>query len=546
MDLTCYVRPGWEPRIRPASPKRDWMDATSDSFAYRCLPLNIANAHGWEILSPCGFDARWDGGDHPEAVEIRLDPDTPPHRAPVALFGHGTITFHIDGVFRTPEGWNLWAGGPPNRAKDGIAPLGGVIETDWSPYTFTMNWRFTRPGQWVRFEENEPFCFIFPVERGLVESVAPQLRPMAEEPELEAQFEAWSASRNAFHQRMRDDPPAQPSQTWQKFYYRGTRPDGSAGAPDHQSKLRVAPFRTPEGEPLVTHAAKGCPMHRAATPPRDPDALALQRRQWLAETHERQRALSPRARSIHRWEGLGGEAFLDHYYAPARPVLLSGEMADWPALSRWSPGWLREMLGGTEVAFQGGRAGNPGYEIEKRDHLRRMPFDAWIDSVVAAPGNDSYVTAFNSADNRAAFAPLAEEMGFPGKFLTRDAEFPDGMLWIGPAGTFTPLHHDLTNNLLAQVVGRKQLILAPPSETPRLYNRHEVYSDVHDIAPGRFDSARFPLARDARLFHVTLEPGEMLFLPIGWWHQVTALDFSVSVTYTNFRWPNGGGIEFPL
>jgi uncharacterized protein DUF6065 len=61
MDLICYLHPGWRPLIRPASAKRDWMDQTSESFAYRCLPLNIANAHGWELLNPCAFDACWNG-----------------------------------------------------------------------------------------------------------------------------------------------------------------------------------------------------------------------------------------------------------------------------------------------------------------------------------------------------------------------------------------------------------------------------------------------------------------------------------------------------
>ena len=45
MELTCYVYPGWKPRLRAASPRRAWMDASPESFAYRCLPLGIANAH---------------------------------------------------------------------------------------------------------------------------------------------------------------------------------------------------------------------------------------------------------------------------------------------------------------------------------------------------------------------------------------------------------------------------------------------------------------------------------------------------------------------
>src|SRR4051794_39084003 len=205
MDLICYTQPGWEPRIRPASPKRDWMEASPERFAYRCLPLAIANAHGWEMLSPCGFEARWNGGPRVEDVEVRLDPGVDLQRAPVALFGQGVITFHIEGILRTPEGWNLWVGGPPNGAKDGIAPLGAVIETDWSPYTFTMNWRFTRANHWIRFEENEPFCFFFPVERGRVAGIEPRIRPLEEEPGLREAFETWSRSRNAFQSWVREN-----------------------------------------------------------------------------------------------------------------------------------------------------------------------------------------------------------------------------------------------------------------------------------------------------------------------------------------------------
>ena len=71
MELTAYLHPGWAPLIRPAPATRAWMDATPESFAYRCLPLNIANAHGWEILNPCGFEAIWDGGGETSAVTLR-------------------------------------------------------------------------------------------------------------------------------------------------------------------------------------------------------------------------------------------------------------------------------------------------------------------------------------------------------------------------------------------------------------------------------------------------------------------------------------------
>ena len=95
-ELICYVYDGWTPRIRPALSRRRWMDDTPEQFAYRCLPLAIANSHGWELLSPCGFEARWNGGAGTDAVEIRVDDGAKPHQVPVSLFGHGTVTFHVE------------------------------------------------------------------------------------------------------------------------------------------------------------------------------------------------------------------------------------------------------------------------------------------------------------------------------------------------------------------------------------------------------------------------------------------------------------------
>jgi hypothetical protein len=242
-ELVCFVHAGWSPRIVPAAPKRDWMNATPASFAYRCLPLAVANTHGWEILSPCGFAARWNGGEGVGSVEIVLDPGTDPKKGPISLFGSGTLTFHVEGLIRTSEGWNLWVGGPPNAIKDGIAPLSGVIETDWSPYTFSMNWRFTRPDVWIRFEENEPFCFFFPTPRGVLGRLKPELRPMEDHPELLQAFDDWKESRLAFHEWVKTNRPTAPADNWQKLYYRGLNPDGQPGPGDHESRLRLSGFR---------------------------------------------------------------------------------------------------------------------------------------------------------------------------------------------------------------------------------------------------------------------------------------------------------------
>jgi len=262
MDLFCYLHPGWKPLIRPASATRAWMDATPEAFAYRCLPLNIANAHGWEILNPVAFQAYWRGGTSTSDVILRLPPDAPRDIMPVSLFGQGVLTFHIFGIFRTPPHWNLWVGGSPNSPKDGIFPLTGIIETDWAPYTFTMNWRFTRPRHWVRFEANEPICFVFPIQRGYLDGIEPKYAAMESNPELLQQFKAWSAARDAFQASVAKAPPAAGTDRWQKRYYRGIDMTDRQAVADHQIKPRLAPFasdgpsphRASEASPIAAEA----------------------------------------------------------------------------------------------------------------------------------------------------------------------------------------------------------------------------------------------------------------------------------------------------
>ncbi|WP_067733421.1 DUF6065 family protein [Novosphingobium naphthalenivorans] len=550
-DFVCYVAPGWAPRIRAASSKRDWMDAAPESFPYRCLPLAIANSHGWEILSPCGFEVTWNGGMAPEDVTVRADEGAEPHELPVALFGLGTFTVHVQGLFRTPPRWNLYVSGPPNSAKDGVAPLTGIVETDWSPYTFTMNWRLTRPGHTVRFEENEPIAHIFPVERGAIETMQPRVAPLSDNPELEAGFTNWSRSRDAFQAHVAANPPEKPADKWQKLYYRGLTPEGRCPVADHQGKLHVPEFaNTPEIPPAngAIPQASG-PVSRP--PQGDQEALRqaqwkIAKYEWLLETLEQQRALSATGNSIFRCQDVPPEEFLEHFYAPGWPVVLTGLIDGWPARHRWTPQYLRERVGAAMVECQAGRSGNARFELDKEAHAARLPFNTFIDAISAAEGNDLYLTAFNSRANGEALAPLEADIGRIDSLLDHPDGSSGGMIWIGPSGTFTPLHHDLTNNLLVQVAGRKQVILLPPSDTPKLHNDVHVFSAISDVSDPALDRGRYPQIDALRKYEIVLEPGEALFLPLGWWHQVRALDFSVSMTFTNFRWPNEGYRGHPV
>ena len=243
----CLKRPVHE--IVPASPTRAWMDSTPDKWAYRCLPLLIANQAGWFILNPEPVEAIWHGGNFKHDLEV-LFSGKYKSLAPVSHFGYGVLTWNFSWLFRTPPGYNIAVRGPTNWPKDGIVALDGIVETDWASATFSMNWKFTRPGVRVRFEAGEPLCMIYLQKRHELESVTPEMRPIQSEPGLEEQHLAWSQSRIAFQKANLETIQAIPRHVaWQKHYFRGKHVAGGS-ATEHQNKLAIKPFanRSTQGD----------------------------------------------------------------------------------------------------------------------------------------------------------------------------------------------------------------------------------------------------------------------------------------------------------
>lgn len=226
--------------ILPASTNRAWMDQDDSRFPYRCLPLVLANQSGWMIPSPTRFTARWNGGRRKQDLRIWLPRGSRENRV-VSHFGGGILTFTIPYLFRSPHGVNLWVKGPSNWIKDGIQPLEGIVETDWTVATFTMNWKFTRADLSVRFAQGDPVCMIVPFPRDLLESLHPCYEPLSKNKRLAAAFKTWSASRESFNQALAHMEEEAVRQGWQKDYLLGLDPQGRRFQ-QHQTRLNIKQF----------------------------------------------------------------------------------------------------------------------------------------------------------------------------------------------------------------------------------------------------------------------------------------------------------------
>jgi hypothetical protein len=156
--------------------------------------------------------------------------------------------------------------------------------------------------------------------------------------------------------------------------------------------------------------------------------------------------------------------------------------------------------------------------METRDDV---PFQLAVAAVCdASEKGDSGTTAPGPPEIYVAQSPTPPELdalcaGLSPLLRGRDSYGRN--VWLGPAGTVTPLHRDANANLLAQVVGRKRVILHHPDAHvyPRSTAPHTNASAADAEAPGdAFPD--FPAAYDI----VELGPGDALLIPVGWWHHV--------------------------
>ena len=227
--------------IVQASVKREWMEETSNRYAYRCLPLNAANDLGWQLLCPAAVEMEWNGGTSPADIEVRCDCDVP---FASSHFGEGVITFSLDYIFHTNKDQCLYVKGPTNHLKSSIQPLEGLIETDWLPFTFTMNWRIIEPNKVIRFEKDEPFCQFFPYPKIYIEKFDPVIRLCSKD--TREMFDRYEESRLAFNQDLKDPNSEASKQKWQKYYFQGKYPGEDVKCQDlgftHKTKSGAKPF----------------------------------------------------------------------------------------------------------------------------------------------------------------------------------------------------------------------------------------------------------------------------------------------------------------
>jgi hypothetical protein len=237
--------------------------------------------------------------------------------------------------------------------------------------------------------------------------------------------------------------------------------------------------------------------------------------QWMREAiREASRAL-PAITEVPRVGRFDGAAFRARA-AAGLPFLMAGVVKRWP-LCALTPQELRERFGEVPVRARVGDYVATAFAADRA--MQDMSLREYLD-ISAAPASDlpPYVgnLELRELNGMCHWPAYFEKMGPP-------------RFWLGPARTVTPLHCDYDDNIFAQIWGTKRIFLAPPHHDAFLYTREAnpvLFGSPFD--PEAPDYEAFPLARQAAIAEVVVHPGDMLYVPAGWYHQVRALSFSLS------------------
>ncbi|WP_126337457.1 cupin-like domain-containing protein [Legionella spiritensis] len=217
------------------------------------------------------------------------------------------------------------------------------------------------------------------------------------------------------------------------------------------------------------------------------------------------------------------------------PVMIKQDMGQRPRFFDWDPGQLREKIGDKLVLVDHSHDGLFRVDPDAatyEDKMEKLPFNSFLDKISHNPATRDYLYLIHSSIP-GHYPELMKEIDIP--HYVDQERLRHINLWVGQAGNVSPLHFDTNNNVLCEIYGRKKIFIYPPNQMSLLYP-YSCFSRAPYVSPVRVtepDLDKHPKFSQAKPVEIILHPGDILYIPPFWWHQVYNLDLTISV---NFWW----------
>jgi hypothetical protein len=223
-------------------------------------------------------------------------------------------------------------------------------------------------------------------------------------------------------------------------------------------------------------------------------------------------------------DSIDAETFRKEFYLPGIPVVIRNLSREWPAYQKWNWAYFKELVGDKRVPLYNNVKSDAYTPINKADDYKT--FGEYIDMISQGPAGWR-IFLFNIFDH----APqLTADFTWP-EHLMKGFVKKYPMLFTGGSGSITHMHFDidLSHILHTQFAGRKRVLLFPYTEQHKLYRKPFEVLSMADFSryydqQGMPDYEKFPALKLAQGFDLTLEHGDTLFMPAGYWHHMEYLD----------------------
>lgn len=213
-----------EKLVVPSSKKREWMDQPDLSYSYYCGPLVAANQLGYNIIYQNETEVIWNGGTEYSDIKINHVKQGEHFCTCDVHFEIDILTFNFPLLFQTPPGWGLLVSGPANNPIEGLYPLEGLVETNWLPFTFTMNFKIMEKNKLIKIKQYTPICRVLPYPLNLNEKTTLSFFDLQDNKKLALDYNAWGEARDKFNEKGTPEPLSN-----RQFFYRdGKDPNGNA------------------------------------------------------------------------------------------------------------------------------------------------------------------------------------------------------------------------------------------------------------------------------------------------------------------------------
>ena len=222
--------------------------------------------------------------------------------------------------------------------------------------------------------------------------------------------------------------------------------------------------------------------------------------------------------------------FQADYFRPLKPLVIRGLAADWPAVAKWTPDFFKQVHGQKQVKVY-----DASFVAAGRNYMsgvRTLALGEYID-LITTTEQDLRMFLYNIS---AEIPELLEDIDFPGlvEGLSRNFVF----MFFGCKGSVTQMHFDIdmSHVLHTAIHGKKTVYLFAYEQAANLHRYPFTCRSYVDVAQPDFD--QFPGLRKIEGYRTTLQAGETLYIPSGYWHHFVydEAGYSVSLRCTSRTW----------